>query len=290
MGRLSIGRGNRRGNRRQRRLGDRLPGPRQIGRAALRALSRQRRPLVAAAIAAAAIAAVAGARAWVTTSPRFAVNRVAISGAQRVPGDALEARLGLADRPNLFLYDIDAAIERLEASPWIRRASISRDLPDGLEIEIEEREPRALLVIDGALYLTDLTGAPFKRATADEAVGLELIAITGLTREALAADDVDSTALARRAIALAGEWAGGDRPALGEINIDPVRGFTAITRDRAIAVRLGAGEPDAIAARLRLFDRTWKALEPDERERVAMVHLEQASRPRRASVAFEPAQ
>lgn len=282
MGKLS----RRRGNRRHARLRDRLPRPRRIGAALLRLLGRQRRPLVAAAIASVAITGALLGKQWLTTSPRFAIDRVDIDGVTRTPAASIAARLAVADRPNLFLYDTGAAVARLEASPWIRRASISRDLPDGLVVEIEEREPEALLVIDGDLYICDVTGTPFKRATADEAVGLELVAVTGITREALSADNSATTALIRRALTLALLWSDGDRPAAGEINIDPIRGFTAITRDRAIAVRLGTGDDEAIAARLRLFDRTWKALEPAERERVAMVHLDQAARPRRASVAF----
>jgi cell division protein FtsQ len=286
MGKLS----RRHGNKRHARLRDRLPRPRQVAARLWLGLARQRRALVATAIAGVAVGGTLGARAWLTTSPRFAIDRVELRGVERTPASSLSERLAVNDRPNIFLYDTGAALDRLEASPWVRRAAISRDLPDGLTVEVEERIPRALLVVGGDLYLVDTAGEPFKRATADEAVGLGLVAITGLTRDALGADAAATSALIRRVIQLDAEWAAGDRPAAGEINIDPIRGFTVVTRDQAVAVRIGAGDRVAIGARLRLFDRAWAALDGAERERVAMIHLDQSAPPRRASVAFETAQ
>lgn len=276
----------RRGNRRHARLRERLPSPRAIGAALLRLLARHRRSLVAAAVVAAVAGSAVGARAWLTTSPRFAIDRVELRGARLTPPDALAARLAVEHRPNLFLFDTAAAVARLEASPWIRRAAIDRDLPDGLVVEIEEHEPAAL-VVAGDLYLADDAGVLFKRATTAEAVELGLVAVTGLSRETIASDPEASAQILRRAVDLARRWQRPGRPALGEINIDPIRGFTLITTERAIAVRLGPGDDDRVEARLALFDRAWAALDASERERVAMVHLDQSAAPRRATVAFE---
>lgn len=276
----------RRANRRRAKLRERLPSPRHLGRALLGLLGRHRRSLVAVAIAAVSVAAILGAQRWLTTSPRFAIERVELSGAELTPELAIAERLDVAAGPNLFLYDTDAATARLEASPWIRKAEISRDLPDGLVVEIEERSPAAL-VVAGDLYLADETGELFKRASADEAVGLDLIAVTGLTREAIAADRAAAGELLRCAIDLARRWRQAPRPPLGEINVDPVRGFTLITAERAIAVRVGASTDELVEARLALFDRAWSALDAGQRARVAMVHLDQSSSPRRATVAFE---
>ena len=281
MGRPS----KRRSNRRRVRLRERLPSSRALGAVLVARISRHRRGLIIAGLAGALAGALAGGHAWLTRSSRFAIDHLEVRGANLIPAGSLAARLAVGDRPNLFLYDTGAAVSRLEASPWIRRAEIHRKLPDALVVEIEEHEPAAL-VVAGDLYLADETGTLFKRATTTEAVGLELVAITGLTRDTITADPVAASRILRRAVTLARRWQSEPRPPLGEINIDPVRGFTLVTAERAIAVRLGAGSDEQVDERLALFDQAWAALDSEERARVAMVHLDQSASPRRATFAF----
>ena len=61
---------------------------------------------------------------------------------------------------------------------------VSRQLPSVLTIEISERHAAAVVNL-GGLYLADVRGRPFKRATMDEAAGLPVI--TGVARGQYAA-------------------------------------------------------------------------------------------------------
>lgn len=273
-------------NRRRGRPAIKLPRPGEIVSLGARAARRNLRPIIAAALAAALAGGGVLLHRWLTGSPRFAIDRVEVGPLEYLPRRSLDERLGVASRPNVFRYDTAAAERRLEASPWVRRARVRRDLPDGLEVRIEERRPAAAAIAEG-IYLVDEGGVPFKRATLSEVVGLGLLTITGIPRALFERAPAAARRQLERALAIAAAWGRGDgRPALGEIHLDPFRGATLITRDRAIAIRTGDGEASEVAGRLELFDRVWAGLDAQERSAAQLIVLDDSATPRRAAVAF----
>jgi hypothetical protein len=285
MGAKPKARRARRANRRRERRW-RLPRPAEIVGFAGSLGRRRPRTLLAIGLAAAAGGGGWLAHGWLTESPRFAIERFEVAGAELMPREAIASRLAIDDRPNLFRYDTDAAARRLESSPWVIAAEVRRSLPDGLEVEIEEHRPRAVLVA-GGLYLVGDGGTIFKRATANEALGL--VAITGIERDRIAERPDEARRRLGAALEIVAAWrAGSGRPELGEVHLDPVRGATLLTRRRAVAIRVGAGALSEIGARLGLFDRVWAALDPGERRAAELIVLDSAAAPRRATVAFNP--
>ena len=87
----------------------------------------------------------------------FTLERVKISGNEIVSPDDLFSLSGLKFGENLLDSDIRRAAARIESNPFIRKAMISRDLPNSFSIKVEERTPFAFLVI-GELYCTDIDG------------------------------------------------------------------------------------------------------------------------------------
>jgi cell division septal protein FtsQ len=112
-------------------------------------------------------------------SALFRLERVQITGNQRLSqADILEIA-GLA--PSMLRWEVPAARvqERLAAEPWIKKATVSWK-GNRLLIEIEEREPLALLQYQGRYYLVlDEQGGILGQRLLEE--GDRLPVVSGLT-------------------------------------------------------------------------------------------------------------
>ena len=92
--------------------------------------------------------------ALVTEAPALRISHIAVHGHQHLrPADVL-SRVRLLDGQNIVRADLEAARRRLLGSPWIADATLRRQLPATIEIQIEERQPVALARIGrGGLQL-----------------------------------------------------------------------------------------------------------------------------------------
>ncbi len=89
----------------------------------------------------------AGYRAAASAS-FFQVRNVDVSGAStpRVSADEVKQVVKRTVAPvGVWRADLAAVSRELERLPWVRRAVVSRVLPDGLRVRIVEREPRAVV-------------------------------------------------------------------------------------------------------------------------------------------------
>jgi cell division septal protein FtsQ len=85
---------------------------------------------------------------YATTSSRFAVDRVELTGLSRVEAAEIEPLVADLAGQNLFLAPVEVVESRLEAHPRIARVSSRRVLPNRLTCDVVEREPVALLFTD----------------------------------------------------------------------------------------------------------------------------------------------
>jgi cell division protein FtsQ len=270
-----------RNRRRPGTMWSRLPRPRAIADACGRALRRSL-PAVAVVVAITTIGggAWAGYR-WMTSSPRFAITAIEVHGARHVDPDALRAALPVRPGDNVFA-DLAAVARAVRANPWIAGVDVHRILPHTLVITVREHTAAAVIALD-ELYLLDAAGRPFKRAAAlaGEADGLPIV--TGLDRAAYTVDPAAAAATVRAALAALDGWRAAERPAIGEIHVDPHGAVTLHTYDPAIAIELGA-PGRGLDARLHTFDDAWAALSDAERARARAVHLDAG--PDHVTVAF----
>ena len=103
-----------------------------------------------------------GARQYAMTTPRFAIERVDVQGLGRFTSEEVAQLAGVQVGNNIFAMDTERAERALLANPWIRSARVTRELPRGVRIEIEEHEARAVVSIGSELYLATRAGVPFK--------------------------------------------------------------------------------------------------------------------------------
>ncbi len=77
----------------------------------------------------------------------------------------------------LVAVDLDAVVAGIARHPWVASAEARRVFPDTVVVQVHERVPRAVLVLDG-LYLVDADGVPFLRAVGPD---LDRVLLTGLS-------------------------------------------------------------------------------------------------------------
>jgi cell division protein FtsQ len=98
---------------------------------------RRRRWWIALAVVLALVASVIGA-AW---SPLLDVDDVAVSGADGLDPAELRAASGVEPGDQMVLVDLAAARDRLRALPMVAAATVTREWPDTVRLEVVEEQP-----------------------------------------------------------------------------------------------------------------------------------------------------
>lgn len=86
------------------------------------------------------------------------LGEVNLQGRNHTPIDLLAEAVGVERGEPILSLDLDAVRRRVEAIGWVKQATVWRQLPDTLHIEIVEREAFARWQIDGRVYLIDADG------------------------------------------------------------------------------------------------------------------------------------
>lgn len=105
------------------------------------------------------------------------LTTVELRGAQRASKEALLGAAGTDYGDPLMTIDLRRAAAAMTGHPWVRAATLRRQLPNRLHIDVEEHRPKALLML-GSLWLVNTLGEPFKPFVSDD--GLSLPIITGI--------------------------------------------------------------------------------------------------------------
>lgn len=220
-------------------------------------------------------AAVFFGHRFLTTSSLFAIGEITISGLSHVSESEARAHLPIAPGDNLFRARLQESVERLEALPWIEKAELGLRFPQGIEIEVLERVPRALVDL-GHLYLVDEGGTIFKRAIPSDP--LDLPVITGLPREEW--NQAEAMARQRLVSALEALTVLESHPLIArhpiqQLHVDDADEYTLVLGERAMTVHLGQGDLT------RKMDRLSRVIDEAERrgKRIDLARLDNRTRP-----------
>jgi cell division protein FtsQ len=94
---------------------------------------------------------------YATTSDRFAIKRVELTGLSRIPEADVARLVADLEGSNILLAPLEECEARLESHARIARATVRRVLPDRVTWTITEREPVALVFTD-RYYEIDAAG------------------------------------------------------------------------------------------------------------------------------------
>lgn len=184
--------------------------------------------------------AVWGARKYVRTSPRFAVNEIITTGGKRRGPEDLATLAGVAKGQNVFSIDLERSRARLAADPWIESAEVGRQLPGTLTIRIVEREAAGLVAMAEGTYLVTRDGAIIKRVEAGDP--LDFHVVTGVSLKALVDDREGATRTIRRALDLALDYERSplaQRSPLEEVHVETSGDMTLICGKSGVVIRMG---------------------------------------------------
>ena len=223
---------------------------------------------------------------WLLTSDRFDIEAIDVRGTRTLDAEHVRLIAGVSVGDNVFRLDLSDVERAIEADPWVATASVERELPDRLIIDVVERTPAAVVDL-GGLYLADAEGLVFKRVAVERGEGAGLPVVTGLDRSDYIEDANAARAAIRRALSIARTYSGGgERPVLGEVHLDARAGVTLTTYETALALRLGRTGDDQLSERLAAFDAAWSALDEDERDAARIVFMDNEINPDRITVRF----
>ncbi|MFM2422374.1 MAG: hypothetical protein RL291_904 [Pseudomonadota bacterium] len=117
----------------------------------------------------------------------FGLEQVNVQGHRHTPdGDIFEA-LGSASAKTLFSFDADAAKVRIEALPWVERATLRRVFPNAIDVSVVERKPAILWHADDGTRLLDRDGRHLGRlpkGDTGQGYGANLIVLEGAGADA----------------------------------------------------------------------------------------------------------
>ncbi len=111
-------------------------------------------------------------------STYFESKAVVIKGAYRLSEKDIMEQAQVKMGANILSVNLTLAKNRLQAHPWIASASVRREFPDTIIIEIKEHRPIAVVEMEQR-YLMNINGELFKQWSPEDSVVLPVI--NGLT-------------------------------------------------------------------------------------------------------------
>jgi cell division protein FtsQ len=217
------------------------------------------------------------------TSPHLALKTVTVEGCQRLDAELVRRSASVTLGDNLLQVDEDEVVERLRWHPWVRKVQVTKELPDTLRIQLEERVPAAILVEERS-FLVDEGGYLFKEMEPGEFdAGLLVIAGIKATEMVKAGEEKRLRRTLSEIIAVAKEYRtlGYERYyQILEAHYDDVVGLTLVGQGRQRFV-LGNG---AYPAKLRRLGEILGHLAKNE-SGVESVRLDNERHPWKVAVA-----
>jgi cell division protein FtsQ len=181
--------------------------------------------------------AFGSAYSWITRSPLFTVRTVDMNRCSNVSLEEVWAIIRGDGSGILWSVPAKEIARRLSGHPWVRSVSVRKSFPDRLVVRIQERTPVAMVNLDVLHYL-DEEGRPFKRLTAYDPKNLAIV--TGFSRgDLLRKDPVTVRDLRKTLDLLRGVEAGSLRQNVSEIHFDAQDGYTVVTRDAGLQLKVG---------------------------------------------------
>lgn len=195
-----------------------------------------------------ALLAVVAGLVWFAQSPFLSVGDITVVGAERVdPGPVLEVHRVVEDRP-LLLLDVSEAEEALLENPWVESASVARDWPTRVVVEIQERIPAVVAELSDGLWLVS-EDAVLLEATSEPEPGLPGVVFPELSEEEAkdslemegAVEYVTALPESYRSGALVWEGEEGLEATVGGFQVRVGRPFDAVQKASVTAAMLDSG-------------------------------------------------
>lgn len=103
------------------------------------------------------------------------VTSIVVEGAVYTGKDEMQEALGLGKGDSLVGFDAGKARARIEKLPWVRLASVDRELPATVKVMVYEHVPLARVVSEGAIWVVNQEGKGIVQDGDNRFAGLPLL-------------------------------------------------------------------------------------------------------------------
>lgn len=165
----------------------------------------------------------------------FEIKEISVRGLKELTEKDVLELADIKPAQNLLAINTDAVVRRVTKNQWVKNVYIGRELPNKLVLEIEERNPLALVKQASNFYLMDGEGFVFKKLSKGDEVDLPIF--TGITdKDNTRSPLFLSTLKLLQAISGSGKYA--YLGTISEIHIDDVFGLSLIS-NAGLYLKLG---------------------------------------------------
>jgi len=179
----------------------------------------------------------------------FEIKEISVRGLKELTEKDVLELADIKPTQNLLAINTDAVIRRVTANQWVRNVYIGKELPNKLVLEVQERNPLALVKQASDFYLMDGEGFVFKKLGKSDEVDLPIF--TGI-----AGKDKTKSPLFLNTLKLLNTISGSGKytylGTISEIHIDDVFGLSFIS-DAGIYLKLGKGDFERKLGQLTLI-------------------------------------
>jgi cell division protein FtsQ len=179
-----------------------------------------------------AMSALAGLKiGWdrLKKSPDFKIARIEVIGNKRVSEEEILYLAKIKPGMGIFDFRMGSVVKAVEGHPWVKKAQVSRELPNQVVIKVWEEQPAAI-VINQAPYYMDADFRVFKKLIPGDDTGFPII--TGAALEKIEARDDATISMLQNAMLvwkLASQSKLFPAEKIAELHIAPGVGLSAIT-------------------------------------------------------------
>jgi len=189
--------------------------------------------------------------------PYFSVREIQVRGGDKIGGSEIVAMAGLSHGMSIWKIDSEGIERKVARHPWVKHVLVRREFPHRVVIEVEERSPKAVVVM-GRLYYVDAEGFVFKEIGEGERADFPLL--TGLRQADLASRTYSTRQKIQEAMQLSDLMAGSSLP-ISEIHFSSGGDIILYPMGRSIALQFGWGDWEGKVKRLQRILEIWKGRE-----------------------------
>ncbi len=179
---------------------------------------------------------------YLSTSSRFSVTHIGVTGNTHVTSDAIIEQSGIIEGESIFRVGLADAAAAIQKIPQIRRAWVQKKLPDEVYIEVAERSPVALVLSSEFLYIDEDRKLFARLGSADE---IDAPIITGKALAGFNLGDtieVEGISEAIEIVKLMNIAKMTDVIRISEINIDVPSNIVMVAEQSGANIFLGTGD------------------------------------------------
>ena len=177
----------------------------------------------------------------VAASDFFDVKRIDVVGIQRASKEVIQNVTRMeTERAGVWRSDLFELKSKIERIPFVKTTSVTRVLPDGLRVQVVERQPAALVTRAGRDYLADADGEILALADhPEEGLPFTMIGWDETKSEKAMRDNIERVKIYQRMV---GEWrAANVLSRVQTINLADLREPRAVISDSDTLVSIDVG-------------------------------------------------